>query len=43
MDETYQAYPAEPMNWRDTLLNVTGVIWGYLLYWTLQDSVLNNN
>ncbi|NOQ12866.1 MAG: hypothetical protein GQ583_00090 [Methyloprofundus sp.] len=39
MDEVYQAYPAEPMNWRDTLLNVTGVIWGILLYWTQQDTV----
>lgn len=40
MDEVYQAYPKDPMNWRDTLLNVTGVIWGGLIYWTLQDSNL---
>jgi len=39
MDEVYQAYPAGPMNWRDTMLNVTGVIWGSILYWTLQDAV----
>ncbi len=39
MDEAYQAYPKGPMNWRDTLLNVTGVAWGGLLYWTLQDSI----
>lgn len=36
MDEVYQAYPTEPINWRDTLLNVTGVIWGRLVYWTLR-------
>jgi len=39
MDEVFQAYPADPMNWRDTMLNVTGVTWGYLLYWTLQDAI----
>lgn len=39
MDEVYQAYPADPMNWRDTMLNVTGVIWGSLLYWTVQDAI----
>ena len=38
MDEVYQAYPKGPMNWRDAMLNVTGVIWGALLYWTLLDS-----
>lgn len=38
MDEAYQAYPKGPMNWRDTMLNVTGVIWGSLLYWTLRDT-----
>ncbi len=35
MDEVYQAYPKGPMNWRDAMLNVTGVIWGDLLYWTI--------
>ena len=39
VDEVYQAFPKEPMNWRDTLLNVTGVIWGGLLYWTMLDAV----
>ncbi|MBT3811825.1 MAG: VanZ family protein [Gammaproteobacteria bacterium] len=38
MDEVYQAYPKGPINWRDTLLNVTGVIWGGLLYWTMLDA-----
>ncbi|WP_428356850.1 VanZ family protein [Methyloprofundus sp.] len=35
LDEVYQALPKDPMNWRDTLLNVVGVIWGGLLYWTM--------
>lgn len=39
MDEVYQAYPTEPMNWRDTMLNVVGVIWGYLLYWTRHGAI----
>lgn len=38
LDEVYQAYPGNPLNWRDILLNVTGVIWGWLLYWTLKDA-----
>ena len=37
LDEVYQAYPTDPLNWRDIMLNVTGVIWGWLLFWTLQD------
>ena len=37
VDEVYQAYPAEPLNWRDIMLNVTGVVWGWLMFWTLQD------
>ena len=45
MDEVYQAYPKGPMNWRDTMLNVTGVIWGGLLYWTMlvQQPISNVN
>lgn len=39
LDELYQAYPTEHFNWRDTILNVTGVIWGWLLYWTLLDAI----
>lgn len=38
LDEVYQAYPSNPLNWRDIMLNVTGVLWGWLLFWTLQDA-----
>jgi len=40
MDEVYQAYPKGPMNWRDTMLNVTGVILGGLLYWTMLNNIV---
>lgn len=37
LDEIYQTFaPVSPLNWRDIGLNVTGVIWGSLVWWTLR-------
>ncbi|MEQ1638659.1 MAG: VanZ family protein [Methylococcales bacterium] len=37
LDEVYQTLePLSQLNWRDVGLNVTGVIWGGLVFWTLR-------
>jgi VanZ family protein len=36
LDEIYQTLmPVSQLNWRDVGLNVTGVVWGGLVWWTL--------
>jgi VanZ family protein len=37
LDEVYQTFgPVSPLNWRDVSLNVIGVVWGGMVWWTLK-------
>ncbi|NOT86058.1 MAG: VanZ family protein [Methylococcaceae bacterium] len=41
LDEVYQTLaPISALNWRDVSLNVTGVVWGGLLWWTIKKNVV---